>query len=128
MSKLIAVVSAPATTLRLATITGTDGVRTITTVVLGGDEGVQPVMVPAALNESMLDDLKQKLSSHPIMATAFAQSIIRDKGVGVLQDGVSIEYISDEYPIMEIQADGYERHTIETGEVEVVAPKGTTFH
>lgn len=122
MSKLIAVVSAPATTLRLATITATDGVSTITTVVLGGDEGVQPVMASGALNESVLDGLRQELSSHPLMATAFAQIILRDKGVGVPQDGVSIEYISDEYPILELQVDGYELHTLETGEVEVVAP------
>ncbi|CBW54768.1 hypothetical protein [Pantoea phage LIMElight] len=50
MSKLIAVVSAPATSMRLATITGTDGVRSISTIVLSGDEGVQPVMIPASLN------------------------------------------------------------------------------
>lgn len=128
MSKLIAVVSAPATAMRLATITGTDGVRSISTIVLSGDEGVQPVMIPASLNPEKIEDLKAKLGSNPIIATVFAQSMVRDKGVGVLQDGVSIQYISDEFPIMEMQADGYERHNLQTGEVDTVQPTSPTLH
>lgn len=128
MSKSIAVVSAPATTLRLAKITGSDGIRSILTVVLGGADDVLPVMIPAGLNPEKVDELKGKLSSNPIIATIFAQSMISDKGVGVLNDDVTIEYISDEYPIMEIKADGYERHNLQTGEVETVRPSNATLH
>ncbi|CBW54769.1 hypothetical protein [Pantoea phage LIMElight] len=48
--------------------------------------------------------------------------------MGVLQDGVSIQYISDEFPIMEMQADGYERHNLQTGEVDTVQPTSPTLH
>ncbi len=130
MTKLLTIVDAPATTATIVRVTSADGAKSLLSLVLRADSAeFTPMLAGVSLREEKLDEMMQQFERNPMLATIFVQGVVQERGAGVMADDVKIEELSKPFPIMPIQADGYEKRDNRTGEVTTVPATGNrTLH
>lgn len=130
MTKLMTIVDAPATTATIVRVTSANGEKSLLSLVLRADSAeFTPMLAGVSLREEKLDEMMQQFERNPMLATIFVQGVVQERGAGVMADDVKIEELSKPFPIMPIQADGYEKHDRRTGEVTTVPATGSrTLH
>lgn len=130
MTKLMTIVDAPATTATVVRVTSANGEKSVLSLILRADSAeFTPMMAGVSLREEKLDEMIEQFSRNPMLATIFVQGVVQERGAGVMADDVKIEELSKPFPIMPIQADGYEKRDNRTGEVTTVPASGKpTLH
>jgi len=130
MTKLLTIVDAPATTATVVRVTSADGAKTVLTLLLRADsDKFAPMVAGVSLRGDKLDEMTGRFLTSPMLATIFVQGVVQERGAGMLADDVKIEELSEPFPIMPIQADGYEKRDTRTGEVTTVPASGKpTLH
>lgn len=129
MTKLMTIVDAPAISATVARVSAPNGDKSVVTLLLKADgDQFAPAMAGVSLREDKLDEMMQRFRTSPMLATIFVQGIVQERGVGMMGPDVKIEELSEAFPIMPIQADGYEKRNVITGEVTTVEPTSKTLH
>lgn len=129
MTKLLTIVDAPATSITVARVSAPNGDKSVVTLLFKSDDAsVLPAMAGLSLREEKLDEMVERFRANPMLATIFAQGIITERGVGQMDPNVKIEELTEAFPIMPIQADGYEKRNVQTGEVTRVEAGKPTLH
>lgn len=130
MTKLMTIVDAPATTATVVRVTSADGAKTVLTLLLRADDAkFEPMAAGVSLRDDKVEEMTGRFRTSPMLATIFVQGIVQERGAGMLADDVKIEELSEAFPIMPIQADGYEKRDNRTGEVTTVPTSGSrTLH
>ena len=126
MTKLMTIVDAPATSATVVRVTSANGEKSVLTILLCSDEAdVTPMVAGVSLREEKVDEMIERFGSSPMLATIFVHGIVQEQGAGALADDVKVEELSEAFPIIPFQADGYEQRNVATGEVKTVAAKGS---
>ena len=129
MTKLMTIVDAPAISATVARVSAPNGDKSVVTLLLKADgDQFAPAMAGVSLREDKLDEMMQRFRTSPMLATIFVQGLVQERGVGMMGPDVKIEELSEAFPIMPIQADGYEKRNVITGEVTTVEPASKTLH
>lgn len=130
MTKLMTIVDAPATSATVVRVTSADGEKSTLTLLLRADSAeFTPMAAGVSLRDDKVEEMTSRFRTSPMLATIFVQGIVQERGAGMLADNVKIEELSEAFPIMPIQADGYEKRDNVTGEVTTVpSTGGRTLH